>query len=187
MSQNKKTLSSFKELGQALGQESKPKPQENNQANHTERVNRQENKVSKKEIVFLQEEADYVGIAEKRMQALRVINNHNPFGNLTTSKIRNILSLVNELYSEIVHLSSEEIPTEIVDRIRYIKVRLAYEAGRENSSNSREVRLIEKFIRENELIEAIDEITHSKKKYIRYSKYMEALVAYHRFLGGKDN
>lgn len=36
------------------------------------------------------------------------------------------------------------------------------------------------------LNEAIDEIGNDIKKYKDFAKYIEALVAYHKFYGGKD-
>ena len=69
----------------------------------------------------------YVDSAETVIQALR----GNRGGLLTTSKIRNLLSMISSLYDE-VHIGD------------------------------------------------------SKEKFLLFCKYMEALVAYHRFYGGKE-
>ena len=41
-------------------------------------------------------------------------------------------------------------------------------------------------IKESKILNKIDKIGTSKKKFIEMERYMEALVAYHRFYGGKD-
>ena len=50
---------------------------------------------------------------------------------LTTSKIRGILSLVTELYNDIIHEPSNKLGEEYVERIQYLRLRIAYEAGRD--------------------------------------------------------
>ena len=64
-------------------------------------------------------------------------------------------------------------------RIAYLKVRILYEAGREPA--------VKDFVERAEIIKCIDEIGSSKKKYLLFNRYLEALVAYHRFFDGKDN
>ena len=73
----KKTLKDLKNLGEAMGM----KPWNN---------------LGPEPEYFL-EDADYVSIAEKRMTQLMDTGTNNPFGNLTTSKIRNILTIVNDI------------------------------------------------------------------------------------------
>jgi CRISPR-associated protein, csm2 family len=53
-----------------------------------------------------------------------------------------------------------------------------YEAGREPS--------VKKFVEEAQIIEQIDKIKADKDKLILFCLYMEALVAYRKYLGGKD-
>ena len=76
---------------------------------------------------------------------------------ITTSKIRGLLSGMSDIYNDVVRVEGEELPQDIVDRIQYLKV-----------------------------LNKIDQIGTSKKKFIEMERYMEALVAYHRFYGGKD-
>ncbi|MGI6551027.1 MAG: type III-A CRISPR-associated protein Csm2 [Syntrophomonadales bacterium] len=161
----KKTLKDLKNLGEAMGM----KPWNN---------------LGPEPEYFL-EDADYVSIAEKRMTQLMDTGTNNPFGNLTTSKIRNILTIVNDIHSEVINNQDEVLSQGIVDRIRHVKVRLAYEAGRERDSGEK-VKKIKKFIETAELIKGIDHIGQSRTRFLRYFNYLEALVAYHRFLGGKD-
>ncbi|MBC7075731.1 MAG: type III-A CRISPR-associated protein Csm2 [Syntrophomonadaceae bacterium] len=191
MSKKDKRIKSFQDLGKAMGY----KPPADSGTSKTPKANpgreggnNDPGAQAKKTINFLEKDVDYVSIAEKRMKALMTPNSKNPFGNLTTSKIRNILSLVNDIYSQVINWKEEELPQEITDRIRYIKVRLAYEAGRENQQTDRDKdKKIKEFIDKTGLIEAVDYIASSREKFIRYAKYLEALVAYHRYYGGKDN
>ena len=87
------------------------------------------------------------------------------------------MTLVNQLYNRIVLLRGD-LPENIVSEIRYLKLRLIYEAGREQD--------VMKFCRVTGVIDAIDFIGNSKPRFLRYAKFMEALVAYHRFYGGRD-
>ena len=55
-----------------------------------------------------------------------------PIINLTTSKIRGILSLVTELYNDIIHEPADELGEEYIERIQYLRLRITYEAGRDD-------------------------------------------------------
>lgn len=92
---------------------------------------------------------------------------------LTISKIRNLLSLTSTMYDE---LQTKEFD-DLLDRKNYLIVQLAYQSGRENA--------VEVFVEEAELILALKECD-TKEKLIRYCRYMEALVAYFKYYGGKD-
>lgn len=175
----KNPMKDSKELGAALGMNPDQKPHKESRS----QVPVNTNNIGP-EPAFLKPGADYVSVAEDRIKNLMTDNRSNPFGNLTTSKIRNILTIVNEIKSE-VDRKDEILSDRVVDRIRHIKVRLAYEAGREKDSSDR-VKKIKEFIETAELITAIDHIGHSSEKFLRYCDYLEALVAYHRFYGGKD-
>ena len=105
--------------------------------------------------------------------------NTKSFKNLTTSKIRNILSQVTEIYNEVQNDSRETLNPGIQERIEYLKVRLVYECGREPY-------VIKPFVEKAGLLSLIDNIRDSRKKFIDFARYMEALVAYHRFHGGED-
>ncbi|HEX2937429.1 MAG TPA: type III-A CRISPR-associated protein Csm2 [Ruminiclostridium sp.] len=135
---------------------------------------------------FLDEKEDYVSIAENKMRKIGRVDkssNRGKFGALTTTKIRGILSLVNKIYNEVITEQSDELSDVIVNEIRYLKVRMIYEAGRDSSK----FKDIQKFFETTEIIKAIDHIQTSRKKFFRYANYLEALVAYHRFFGGKDH
>lgn len=123
--------------------------------------------------------ANYVDEAEKVIQSLRVKDRRgNVKINLTTSKIRNILSLMTELYNDVTHETDEELSAEYVERIQYIRLRIAYEAGRDQE--------VKNFVEKSKLLAYIKNIGNNKKKFLMVFRYMEALVAYHRYYGGKD-
>lgn len=130
---------------------------------------------------FFEPGFDYVKKAENVMASLQAIDKWSKkmtFGNFTTSKIRNILSLTSELGNRIMQVKEPELSEELADKIRYIKVRLAYEAGREQD--------VKKFLEKSSLLDITGMIGRDKKRYARFEKYLEALVAFHRYLGGKD-
>ena len=101
---------------------------------------------------------------------------------ITTSKIRGLLSGMSDIYNDVVRVEGEELPQDIVDRIQYLKVQFVYEYGRDDIKDGS----VTRFINESKILNKIDQIGTSKKKFIEMERYMEALVAYHRFYGGKD-
>lgn len=101
---------------------------------------------------------------------------------ITTSKIRGLLSGMSDIYNDVVRVEGEELPQDIVDRIQYLKVQFVYEYGRDDKKDGS----VRRFINESKILNKIDKIGTSKKKFIEMERYMEALVAYHRFYGGKD-
>ena len=101
---------------------------------------------------------------------------------ITTSKIRGLLSGMSDIYNDVVRVEGEELPQDIVDRIQYLKVQFVYEYGRDDKKDGS----VRRFINESKILNKIDQIGTSKKKFIEMERYIEALVAYHRFYGGKD-
>ena len=97
---------------------------------------------------------------------------------LTTSKIINILSMISTIYNEVIHYPSDKLNEDIVERLKYLKMRFAYEAGREKA--------VKNLIEVAKIFEIIEWIGNDKQKCILFCKYMESIVAYHKFNGGKD-
>ena len=102
------------------------------------------------------------------------------FEKFTTSKIRNILAQVSEIYNDVVNEQGDVLKEEYKSRIEYLKVRLVYECGREPD-------VVKPFVEKAGLISLINDIGDSRQKFKDFARYMEALVAYHRFHGGKDS
>lgn len=124
---------------------------------------------------------NYVQMAEKAMNELCAMCNEKTGKKIepvTTSKIRNLLAMTASIYNDVVMSQSEKLSSEIVGRINYMKIRFIYEAGREPKVNA----LVKKAC----LLDHISEIGNSRSQYILFSRYMEALVAYRKFYGGKD-
>ncbi|MGI6450486.1 MAG: type III-A CRISPR-associated protein Csm2 [Desulfitobacteriia bacterium] len=123
-------------------------------------------------------EQDYVQEAEEVIKKLIRNDKGRDVIDLTVSKLRNILTLVNQLYNEAVRISIEKLPPDLQERVRYLKIRIVYEAGRD--------RVMKDFIQRAKLVEKVEAIGDSRKKFLDFARYMEALVAYHRYYGGND-
>lgn len=50
---------------------------------------------------------------------------------ITTSKIRNMLELTNTLYNKLIKYREEELSDEIMSYIQYVRMKFAYEYGRD--------------------------------------------------------
>ena len=125
-------------------------------------------------------EDNYVDIAEKAIKKLSGEKNKNgkPIPLVTTSKIRNLLAMTADIYNEVVNSKEETLSSELIGRINYMKIRFIYEAGREPK--------VRRIVEEADILSHLDEINGSRKQYILFSHDMEALVAYRKFYGGKD-
>ncbi len=123
---------------------------------------------------------NYVQMAEKAMKELCAMRDkkEKEIKPVTTSKIRNLLAMTAAIYNDVVMSQSEKLSSEIVGRINYMKIRFIYEAGREPRVGD--------FVKKACLLDHISEIGNSRSQYILFSRYMEALVAYRKFYGGKD-
>ncbi|WP_346681191.1 type III-A CRISPR-associated protein Csm2 [Megasphaera stantonii] len=117
-------------------------------------------------------------------------NRKNEFA-LRTNQLRKFLSAVNTVsnkvnvyQAQIVSANPSRMSKDLVlseqlaAEIKYLKVKIAYQAGRE--------RAVRDFVQKAELTKKIDEIGTDLSKYKEFAKYIEALVAYHKFYGGKD-
>ncbi len=125
-------------------------------------------------------ETDYVDKAEKAIKELSSKTNKSgrPIPIVTTSKIRNLLAMVSDIYNDVNNNKDEKLSNVIVGRIAYMKLRFYYEAGREASVKS--------LLETAKVFDIINEIGNSRSNYILFSRYMEALVAFRKFYGGKD-
>ena len=127
-------------------------------------------------------ENNYANEAEKVILYLK--NKVNPktgksIPMVTTSKLRNLLAMASDIYNEVIMLQDDKLNDELNGRIEYLRIRMVYESGRESS--------VKDFVTAAKLMEILKEIKGSRKNYILFSRYMESLVAFHKFYGGKDN
>lgn len=113
----------------------------------------------------------YVDKAEHAIQHL----NKNRQGKyyLTMTQIRNLLALTSSLYDDAQSKSFEEL----ADRFAYLRIRFVYQAGRDRN--------VKDLVDQAEILPALSEI-EDKESLIRFTRYMEALVAYFNYYGGKD-
>ena len=125
---------------------------------------------------------DYVELAEKVMIKISEPDRTGDKRNfkITTSKIRNILSLVTEIHNKERLNPSEKLSPESQGKIQLMKVRVLYEAGRDQTG------AVKRFVVESKMLDYIDGIGESKERFNNFVHYMESLVAYHRYLGGRD-
>lgn len=92
-------------------------------------------------------------------------------GGVTTSQIRNFLDEVNRIEAE----SRVSRDTFDASRVIFLKVQLAYAAGRENK--------LKGFARL--FSTAVDKV-NSREDFDRFVKFTQAVVAYHRYHGGSN-
>ena len=112
---------------------------------------------------------NYVEDAEKVMEKLKDV--------ITTSQIRNLLAMTAEIYNDVRLLRDENLDAPTLERVAYLRMRCVYEAWRKESVKS--------FIKESGILDELKEIK-TKKEFVAFAHYMEALVAWHRYKGGKD-
>lgn len=129
---------------------------------------------------------DYVKKAENILTKLKEKedNKRNKYKLVTTSQLRKFLALSNAIYNEVKILElkgkikDDKLPKEIVNKILSMKVKLVYQCGRE--------RAVKDFVEEAELLKEIDKINDSYMNFKNFFSYVEALVAYHKYVGGRD-
>ena len=123
---------------------------------------------------------NFLDKAEKAIESLKNQKDNwgKPVGKITTSQIRNILSMTADIYNEVMLLDGNDLGEHVKSKIAYLRVRCLYEAGRSES--------VRAFVTESQLLEILPSIG-DRKEYLLFSQYMEALVAWHKYLGGRDN
>ncbi|MBR2216157.1 MAG: type III-A CRISPR-associated protein Csm2 [Selenomonadaceae bacterium] len=104
--------------------------------------------------------------------------NGKPRDLVTTSKLRNILAMTADIYNDVRLLTEEDLPQNLRDKISYLRVRCLYEAGRTKE--------VAAFVKASNILEFIA-VIKTKEKYILFNRYMEALVAWRKFLYEGDS
>ena len=116
------------------------------------------------------EKRSYVDVAEAVMQKL---SREEKF--ITTSQIRTLLAMSADIYNEVVNYPSDELSERLKGRIDYLRVNFIYQASRDGNEGVREL------LETGRVLQLLKGVNGSKKKYIRFNRYMEALVAFHKF------
>ena len=79
----------------------------------------------------------------------------------------------------VMQQNKDVLTEEVKSRIEYLKVRFLYEAGRDEKG-------VKQLVENANLLGVLKNVKGSKKNYILFNRYMEALVAFHRYYGGDD-
>ncbi len=123
-------------------------------------------------------ENDYIKQAQNCMEKLH----DKP----TTSQLRRFLTAVNTVSSKIDVYRDKHggkidvLPTELATEVEFLQVKLAYQIGRDTKH------VMKPFNDETGLMNRIKKIGNNAKAFDDFTRYVEALVAFHKFYGGKD-
>lgn len=121
---------------------------------------------------------NYVKEAEDVISNLKR-NNYNKIY-LTTSQLRNVLAKVSSIYIDVNQNRNAVLTDKNQADIQYLKLQIVYASGRDEKGNVRD------FVEKSKILKYIDEIGDSKEDFLLFARYMEALVAYHKFQGGQE-
>lgn len=119
------------------------------------------------------EKTTYVKQAEEIIK-IKLFKNKYGKINLKTNQIRIILDLINEVYVPVKNSQEKELSDDVKSRLQYIKMKIAYQAGREKD--------VKDFVNKSNIMGYIDDV-RNKDDLVLLAHYMEALVAYHKFYG----
>lgn len=121
---------------------------------------------------------NYVKEAEDVISNLKRNNNNKIY--LTTSQLRNVLAKVSSIYIDVNQNRNAVLTDKNQADIQYLKLQIVYASGRDEKGNVRD------FVEKSKILKYIDEIGDSKEDFLLFARYMEALVAYHKFQGGQE-
>lgn len=135
---------------------------------------------------------DIVSKAEQVMLDLQTTDRYNnKFISLSVSQIRKFLTAVNllknkvDIYKYNTLKNTYKAPTELSEdlavEIKFLRVNILYQVGRDSRNGT-----LKKFVELAQLDKIISDIGTDINKFYQFCKYMEALVAFHKFYGGKD-
>ena len=120
--------------------------------------------------------SDFVDMAEKVIQNITDESKITKKSSISTSKIRNLLSIVSDIYNVESIRKEKTMLDESVLNMTMFRIRVIYEAGREPATKS--------FVEKSKILNYAKSIGNDRQKLINFSHYMEALVAYHRYYLG---
>jgi CRISPR-associated protein Csm2 len=127
---------------------------------------------------------DYVDKAETAIKELiaelKAANkaNNRKDSILTTSQIRKQLAMTAELFTQAEAETGEILSDDLQNKIEYLRVQFIYQAGREAS--------VKKFIEKAGIMDILKNIKGKREDFLTFCRYMEALVAYRKYLGETD-
>ena len=121
---------------------------------------------------------NYVDLAEEIMHKELTLNGQKNKKVITTSKLRNWFSIANDIYNVESRSAESKLKAESRMKLMNLRLRIVYDAGKDNS--------VMDFVTSANLLSYIKGIGESREQMIRFTHYMEALVAYHKYFGGKE-
>lgn len=124
--------------------------------------------------------------AELAIKSIGKPDKNNPnklYIKLKTNQIRKILTAVNILKNKvdiykIAKSKEKKLDEELQMEIEFLRVNMSYQAGRDN--------LVREFIEKADLLNMVKDINGDIKAFENFCRYIEALVAFHKFYGGQD-
>ena len=126
-------------------------------------------------------EYDVVSKAETAIQSLE----KDKFDKirLTKTQIRKFLTAVNMLknkvdFYKIKSNNSKALDAELTTEVKFLRVNILYQAGRE--------RTVKDFVVKTDIERIIKDIGNDRLAFEKFCKYVEALVAFHKYYGGRD-
>lgn len=127
---------------------------------------------------------NYVEDAEKVMLYLKSkdfkISQNRKTSELTSTQLRNLLSMTSSIYD----ITLNQGPDAAVDKLLQFKIQLLYQSGRTPA-----IKELVEVARLSEIVNLVlKKSTEEAQKELtlRLCHYMEALVAYFKYYGGKD-
>lgn len=122
------------------------------------------------------DDSSYVGKAENVIKEMKRENFKKGRDTLTTSQLRKLLSMTGTLYDRVQFEGLEKV----MDRIAYLRIQFIYQGGRNAA--------VKEMIDKAEILEILEKVQKNQEKadFIRFCHYMEALVAYFKYYGGRD-
>lgn len=106
---------------------------------------------------------------------------------LKTNQIRKILTAVNILKNKvdiykIANPQAKKLDEELQMEIEFLRVNIAYQIGREKGKEN----LVREFVEKADLLNMVKDIDGDIKAFENFCRYIEALVAFHKFYGGQE-
>ena len=123
-------------------------------------------------------EENYVDEAERVMRALQTKDRRGGGFGFTTTQIRKLLSISADVYDGAKNEQGESVSQKLKEKLDYLRIQMIYQAGRNKD--------VKTFVEAAGLLDVLKETGSERKKVLLFCRYMEALVAYHRYLGGND-
>lgn len=128
--------------------------------------------------------------AELAIKSIRKSNkkNHDKLViELKTNQIRKILTAVNILKNKvdiykIANPQAKKLDEELQMEIEFLRVNIAYQIGREKGKEN----LVREFVEKADLLNMVKDINGDIKAFENFCRYIEALVAFHKFYGGQE-